>query len=71
MNSAVQITLVLLAIVLAVALIGVGPFLTIAAANTLFGLNIAYNFWTWLSVVWFNLLAYGISTNGARLLKKH
>lgn len=71
MNSAVQITLVLLAIALAVALIGLGPLATIWSLNTLFGLNIAYNFWTWLSVVWFNLLAYGISTNGARLLKKH
>lgn len=70
MNRVSKISIILLFVVIVVVLIGVGPLLTIAAANTLFGLNIAYNFWTWLAVVWFNLLAYGISTNGARLLKK-
>ena len=32
------------------------PLLTIASLNTLFGLNIAYTLWTWLSVVWLNIL---------------
>jgi hypothetical protein len=37
-------------------LIAVGPFITIWALNTLFGLGIAYTFWTWLAVVWLGLV---------------
>ena len=45
-------------IILLIVLIGVGPILTIMSINTLFGLNIAINFWTWLSTVWlFGLFA--------------
>lgn len=36
---------------LVVLLIIVGPFAVIWALNTLFGLGIAYTFWTWLAVV--------------------
>ena len=43
-------------VLLILVLIGLGPILTIASLNTLFGLNIAYNFWTWLSVVWLGLV---------------
>jgi hypothetical protein len=39
--------LVLLVVVLAI----FGPFVTIWALNTLFGLGIAYTFWTWLAMV--------------------
>ena len=46
-------------IILLIVLIGVGPVLTIASLNTLFNLNIAYNFWTWLSVVWLGGVAFG------------
>ena len=52
-------------IVLLVILIGLGPILTLMSINTLFGLNIAINFWTWLSVVWL-----GIVLNGARVKSK-
>lgn len=38
-------------IALIVLLIIVGPFITIWALNTLFGLGIAYTFWTWLAVI--------------------
>jgi len=48
-------------IILIIALIGVGPILTIASINTLFNMSIAYNIWTWLSVVWLCLLAFGSS----------
>lgn len=34
----------------------VGPLLTIAALNTLFGLGIPYTFWTWLSTLWLVML---------------
>ena len=40
-------------------LIIISPFLTIGALNTLFGLSIAYTFWTWLSVGWLNLVTFG------------
>ena len=52
-------------IVLLVILIGLGPILTIVSLNTIFGLNIAINFWTWLSVVWL-----GIVLNGTRVKSK-
>lgn len=52
-------------IVLLVILIGFGPILTLMSINTLFGLNIAINFWTWLSVVWL-----GIVLNGTRVKSK-
>ena len=52
-------------IVLLVILIGLGPILTLMSINTLFGLNIAINFYTWLSVVWL-----GIFLNGARIKSK-
>ena len=52
-------------VILLIVLIGVGPILTIMSINTLFGLNIAINFWTWLSVVWL-----GIVLNGARVKSK-
>jgi hypothetical protein len=31
--------------------IGAGPLLTIWSLNTVFGLKIAYTFWTWLGVL--------------------
>lgn len=34
-----------------IGLIIVGPFLTVWALNTLFGLNIEYSFSTWLAVI--------------------
>lgn len=52
------------------AVILVGPFLTIASLNTLFGLNIAYTFWTWLSVGWMNLATFGGLSLSIRSLKQ-
>lgn len=48
----------------------IGPFLTIASLNTLFGLNIAYTFWTWLSVAWMNLATFGGLGLSIRSLKQ-
>lgn len=42
----------LVVIVLFIALIGIGPIITIWSLNTLFGLNIAYSIWTWLATLW-------------------
>jgi hypothetical protein len=48
----------------------ISPFLTIGALNTLFGLSIAYTFWTWLSVGWLNLVTFGGLGLSIRSLKK-
>jgi hypothetical protein len=45
------VALVLLVVVLAI----FGPFVTIWALNTLFGLGIAYTFWTWLAVIFLGM----------------
>lgn len=46
-------------IILIIALIGVGPVITIWSINTLFSMNITYSLWTWLSVVWLSLVTFG------------
>lgn len=38
-------------VVLVVALVILGPLAAIWALNTLFGLGIAYTFWTWLAML--------------------
>ena len=43
-------------IALLILLIILGPLATIAALNTVFGLQIAYSFWTWLGVAWLQWL---------------
>lgn len=47
------------ALVVLLAVIIAGPLLTIASLNTLFGLNIAYTVYTYLSVMWLNLATFG------------
>ena len=37
-----------------------GPFISIWALNTLFGLGIAYNIWTWLAMVWTMMVIGGV-----------
>ena len=51
-------------------LIIAGPFLTIAAINTLFGTGIAYTFPTWSSVFWLNLTTFGGLSMAVRSLKR-
>ena len=46
-------------IVLLIAVFFIAPLLTIASLNTVFGLSIAYNVWTWLSVVWLQMVTFG------------
>lgn len=62
MNKTTSIVLVLL---LAIVLIGLGPVLTLLSVNLLFGLNITINFWSWLACAWLCLLI-----NGARVKSK-
>ena len=47
------------ALVVLLAVLVAGPLLTISALNTLFGLNIAYTVWTYLSVMWLNITTFG------------
>lgn len=63
-------TIAVLAVIGLILLIAAGPFLTIAAANTLFNLGIAYTFPTWLSVFWLNLTTFGGLSMAVRSLKK-
>ncbi len=52
------------------AVIIAGPLLTIGALNTLFGLNIAYTFSTYLSVMWLNITTFGGLSVAIRSLKQ-
>ena len=58
------------ALVMLIALMFVSPLLTIASLNTLFGLNIAYTVYTYLSVMWLNLATFGGLGLSIRSLKK-
>lgn len=42
---------IILAAILVLIIVGLGPILTIWSLNTLFSLKIAFTFWTWLSVI--------------------
>ena len=58
------------ALIALLAVILVGPLLTIASLNTLFGLNIAYTVWTYLGVMWLNITTFGGLGLSIRSLKK-
>lgn len=56
MNDVLKISALL---VLLVGIVIAAPLATIAALNTVFSLSIAYTFWTWLSVVWLQIITFG------------
>ena len=58
------------ALVVLLGVIIAGPLLTIASLNTLFGLNIAYTLYTYLSVMWLNITTFGGLSVAIRSLKK-
>ena len=58
------------ALVVLLSVIFVVPILTIASLNTLFGLNIAYTLYTYMSVMWLNLVTFGGLGLSIRSLKK-
>ena len=58
------------ALVALLAVILVGPLLTIASLNTMFGLNIAYTLYTYLSVMWLNITTFGGLSVAIRSLKQ-
>ena len=58
------------ALVVLLAMLFVAPILTIASLNTLFGLNIAYTPYTYLSVMWLNITTFGGLSVAIRSLKQ-
>ena len=58
------------AILVLIALMFVSPLLTIASLNALFGLNIAYTLYTYLSVMWLNITTFGGLSVAIRSLKQ-
>ena len=70
MQGKIEVLMLVLVVVALLVVIGAGPLLTIFSLNTLFGLNIAYTFWTYLSVMWLNLTTFGGLGWSIRSLKK-
>ena len=66
-NPAIQVTLMVVLVLLAVVLLGLGPVLTIISLNALFQLNIGITFFNWLAVIWLSMVAHGIA--GAKFSK--
>lgn len=60
---------VILAIIVLLAFLGLGPVLTILSLNTLFGTNIAITIGSWLSVAWLQFVAATSVSSGIRLFK--
>ena len=58
------------ALVVLLAVIIAGPLKTIVSLNTLFGLNIAYTVYTYLSVMWLNITTFGGLSVAIRSLKQ-
>ena len=50
---------VILLFVLLIVVVIFAPLATIWSLNTLFGLTIAYDFWTWLAAVWLSSVTFG------------
>lgn len=50
-------------LIVAIALIILGPLATIWSLNTLFNLGIDYTFWTWLAMAWLSLATFGSVTS--------
>ena len=65
-----QTTALILVLLLSLALIGLGPLLTILSINVLFGLNIAYNLSTWCAMFWLQMVTFGGLSVAISNLKK-
>ena len=57
---------VIFLVILAIAVIGLGPFITLWAINSLFQLQIAYTFLNWVATVWLSSVAAGITSYGKK-----
>lgn len=60
MNKSTQDIIVIVSTIIAfLVVITIAPLLTIAAINTLFATGIAYNFFTWLSMLYLQMISFG------------
>jgi hypothetical protein len=50
-TTTMRMTVVIAVVSFFILAVGAGPLLTIWSLNTVFGLKIAYTFWTWLGVL--------------------
>lgn len=66
MNNTSQNVVVVMWVVLILAALIFVPLVSIWALNTLFSLNIAFNFWTWFASFWI-----GSFFSGAKLISKN
>lgn len=46
-------------VVIGLSVIIFGPLINIWSLNTLFGLGIDYNFWTWFAMLWLSTVTFG------------
>ena len=61
-SSRFQVNAILIAVLMSFIFIA-GPFISIWALNTLFGLGISYNFWTWLAMAWAMMVIGGVHSS--------
>lgn len=59
MNDASKVVFAFAAIIIVLIVLISLPIVTIWSMNTLFALDIAYNFWTWLAAFWLTALLTG------------
>jgi len=60
MNNGGEILVVLVLLAMVIVLIIVGPIFTIWSLNTLFQMEIPYNFQTWVAMVWVHTILHGV-----------
>lgn len=63
MNNGGEIFVVFVLLAIVIVLIVVGPIFTIWSLNTLFSMEIPYNFQTWVAMIWVHTILYGIRTS--------
>tara|TARA_R110000782_G_scaffold56421_1_gene118435 strand:- start:138 stop:368 length:231 start_codon:yes stop_codon:yes gene_type:complete len=64
-NTSATITMIIAALLFFILAVGAGPLITIWSLNTVFGLKIAYTFWTWLGMLFLNTQLFSAFKLGA------
>lgn len=49
---------IILVVLLAILVLGIGPFITVWSINALFSTSIAYSFKTWLAMTWVQAISF-------------
>jgi hypothetical protein len=50
---------IVLVVIVLLALLGIGPVLTVMSLNALFNLGIVISFWNWLAMLWLQMVTFG------------